>query len=82
MKVISDSRDIRFMYKLVANNAIMKFPVILKKGFQLEKDDLRFGFNLKVEIKRDNSTTVRLSIPIMINTGLLKVNNPSSISSS
>ena len=82
MKVISDSRDIRFMYKLVANNAIMKFPVVLKKGFQLEKDDLRLGFNLKVEIKRDNSTTVRLSIPIMINTGLLKVNNPSSISSS
>ena len=70
------------MYKLVANNAIMKFPVVLKKGFQLEKDDLRLGFNLKVEIKRDNSTTVRLSIPIMINTGLLKVNNPSSISSS
>ena len=70
------------MYKLVANNAIMKFPVILKKGFQLEKDELRFGFNLKVEFKKDNATTIRLSIPIMINTGLLKVNNPSSISSS
>jgi hypothetical protein len=70
------------MYKLVANNAIMKFPVILRKGFQLEKDELRFGFNLKVEIKRDNATTIRLSIPIMINTGIMKVNNPSSISSS
>ena len=70
------------MYKLVTNNAIMKFPVVLKKGFQIEKDELRFGFNFKVEIKRDNSTTIRLSIPIMINTGLLKVNNPSSISSS
>ena len=70
------------MYKLVSNNAIMKFPVILRKGFQLEKDELRFGFNLKVEIKRDNATTIRLSIPIMINTGIMKVNNPSSISSS
>ena len=70
------------MYKLVANNAILKFPVILRKGFQLEKDELRFGFNLKIEIKRDNATTIRLSIPIMINTGILKVNNPSSISSS
>ena len=60
----------------------MKFPIVFKKGFQIEKDELRFGFNLKVEIKRDNSTTIRLSIPIMINTGLLKVNNPSSISSS
>ena len=82
MKVISDSRDIKYMYKLVANNAILKFPIFLKKGFQLEKDELRFGFNLKVEIKRDNATTIRLSIPIMINTGLLKVHNPSSISSS
>ena len=70
------------MYKLVANNAILKFPVILRKGVQLEKDELRFGFNLKIEIKRDNATTIRLSIPIMINTGILKVNNPSSISSS
>jgi hypothetical protein len=44
MEYISNPADIDFMYKVVANNVIMKFPVYLKQGFNVEKDEVKFGF--------------------------------------
>lgn len=37
------------MYKIVSNNVIMKFQITLNNGFDIEKDDVKFGFNLHIE---------------------------------
>jgi hypothetical protein len=47
--------DLGFLYKIVANNTIMKFNVVLNKGFDIDKDEVKFGFNINIENKR--STT-------------------------
>lgn len=69
------SKDVSFMYKVTGNSAIMKFPVTLRKGFNVEKDDLRFGFLLQMEAKISSTQTLKVKVPIMINTGILKINN-------
>jgi len=44
-----------FLYKIVANNTIMKFNVVLNKGFDIEKDEVKFGFNIFIDNKRSNT---------------------------
>jgi hypothetical protein len=63
------------MYKLVSNSNIMKFPVTLREAFNIEKDEVKFGFNLHIESKRSATQTLKMTIPIMVNTGKLKINN-------
>ena len=63
------------MHKIVSNSAIMKFPVTLRKGFNVDLDELKFGFYMHVESKRSSTSTLDVKIPIMLNTGRLKINN-------
>ena len=63
------------MYKVASNTAILKFPVSLKKGFVVEKDDLKFGFILELDSKISSSQNLKVKVPVMINTGILKINN-------
>jgi len=63
------------MYKIVSNNVIMKFQVTLNVGFDIEKDDVKFGFNLHIEQKRSSTQTLNMKVPIVINTGKMKINN-------
>jgi hypothetical protein len=63
------------MYKIVSNNVIMKFQVTLNVGFDIEKDDVKFGFNLHIEQKRTATQTLNMKVPIVINTGKMKINN-------
>ena len=63
------------MYKIVSNNVIMKFQVTLNLGFDIEKDDVKFGFNLHIEQKRTSTQTLNMKVPIVINTGKMKINN-------
>lgn len=75
MAAITTPADFNFMYKIVANNVIMKFPVTLKTGFDIEKDEVKFGFYLTYEMKVSESSKKKIKVPIMINTGKLKINN-------
>lgn len=68
------AEDIRFLHKIVANNTIMKFSVTLKPGFDIEKDEVKFGFNIHIDSKRSNTQTLDMKVPIMMNTGKLKLN--------
>lgn len=52
LEIITEPKDFNFMYKIVSNNVIMKFPVTLKPGFNVEKDELKFGFYLHIQQKR------------------------------
>ena len=72
---LENPKDLAFMHKIVSNSAIMKFPLTLRKGFSVETDDLKFGFYLHVETKRSSTSTLNVKVPIMINTGRLKINN-------
>jgi len=63
------------MYKIVSNNVIIKFQVTLNVGFDIEKDDVKFGFNLHIEQKRTSTQTLNIKVPIVINTGKMKINN-------
>jgi hypothetical protein len=63
------------MYKIVSNNVIMKLQVTLNVGFDIEKDDVKFGFNLHIEQKRTSTQTLNMKVPIVINTGKMKINN-------
>jgi len=63
------------MYKIVSNNVIMKFQVTLNVGFDIDKDDVKFGFNLHIEQKRTSTQTLNMKVPIVINTGKMKINN-------
>jgi len=53
----------------------MKFQVTLNVGFDIEKDDVKFGFNLHIEQKRTSTQTLNMKVPIVINTGKMKINN-------
>ena len=52
----------------------MKFPVTLRKDFNVEKDDMKFGFYMHVEYKISSSQAIKVKVPIMINTGIVKIN--------
>lgn len=73
--VLSDKKDFNFMYKIVSNNVIMKFPVILKKDFDIDNEEVKFGFYLNYEMKISSTSKKIIKVPIMINTGKLKINN-------
>lgn len=69
----SSATDVRFLYKIVSNNIIMKLMVSIKPDFNIEKDDVKFGFNLHMHSKR-SSANLELKVPIQVNTGPLKLN--------
>lgn len=69
-----NKEDLPFMYKIVANNTIMKFNVVLKPGFDIDKDEVKFGFNIHIDSKRSATQTLEMKVPVMINTGKLKLN--------
>lgn len=73
LEACTDPKDIDFLYKIVANNLILKFPVMLNPGFDIEKDEVKFGFNMHYELKI-NAKAKYIKVPIMINTGKLKIN--------
>jgi hypothetical protein len=75
LEVLTDKSDLDYMYKIVSNSTILKFQVTLREGFNVEKDDVKFGFNLHIESKRSATQTLVMKVPVMINTGKLKVNN-------
>jgi len=63
------------MYKIVANSVIMKFAINLRNGFNVEKDEVKFGFYINMESRRSSTQTLKLKVPVSINTGKLKINN-------
>lgn len=63
------------MYKVIANNCIMKFGVSLKQSFDVEKDEVKFAFNILLQQKRSGGQTSELTIPVVVNVGKLKINN-------
>jgi len=74
LQYIGDAEDLPFMYKIVANNTIMKFSINLSENFDIEKDEVKFGFNMHIENKRTTTQTLEMKIPVVINTGKLKLN--------
>ena len=50
--MLADKADIGYMYKIVSNSNILKFPVTLRENFNVEKDEVKFGFNLHIESRR------------------------------
>ena len=72
---LTEKQDASFVYKIVSNNAIVKFMVSIKPDvkFNFDADEVRFGFNLHIESVR-GSKTVAFSTPIKVNTGLMKIN--------
>lgn len=62
LEVLTENADLPYMYKIVGNSNILKFPVTLKDCFDNEsfenekqeqfKDEVKFGFNLHIESKR------------------------------
>ena len=75
LDVLTDKGDLGYMYKIVSNSNILKFPVTLREGFNVEKDEVKFGFNLHIESRRSATQTLKMKVPVMINTGKLKINN-------
>ena len=54
-----------------------------RQGFKVEKDDVRFAFQLVISKKKKGSNELHdIKIPVVINTGRLKVNNQPNPSSS
>ena len=51
VEALENKRDVNFMYKIVSNSVIMKFPVTLRKEVNIDKDDVKFGFNLTIDSK-------------------------------
>jgi hypothetical protein len=44
LEYVSDNSDVDFMYKVIQNNSIMKFPVFVNKDFNIEQDEVKFAF--------------------------------------
>lgn len=73
MEYVKDKEDVEFMYKVIANNIIMKFPFSINPDFDLEKDEVKLAFKMVMEQKRGGQTT-KIVIPVALNSGKLKVN--------
>jgi len=71
MEHCSEPGDVAYMYKIVANNCIMKFPVTPRKNFNVETDEVKFAFNLVLIAQRGGA---EYKIPVVVNTGKLKLN--------
>lgn len=74
IEFVKEESDLNFFYKVIQNNAIMKFPVYLGPNFNLENDEVKFAFNMILVQKRGGGQTVEMKIPVQVNTGKLKVN--------
>ena len=52
LEYVENKEDVVHMYKVIGNNAIMKFPVYITKKFNIEQDDVKFAFNIVLTQKR------------------------------
>jgi len=74
MEHVKDKEEVNFMYKVIANNAILKFPIYITEKFNIEGDDVKFGFNIVLSQKRSSGQSIEMKIPVVVNTGKLKLN--------
>jgi CRISPR/Cas system endoribonuclease Cas6 (RAMP superfamily) len=81
MDFVKDPSDVGFFYKVIQNNAILKFPIYLNSKFNLDQDEVKFAFNIILTQKRSGQV-IEMKIPIQVNAGKLKVNQQQHISSS
>merc|ERR1712147_540654 len=65
---LNNPKDVRFCYKIVSNNVIMKFPVNIREEFDVENDETKFGF--VIEIKTGQGAGIK--VPVQISAGELK----------
>ena len=49
LAILSDPSDLPFAYKIVSNSVIMKFQINLRRGFDVNKDEVKFGFYLHLD---------------------------------
>jgi len=75
LEYVASSEDIGFMYKVVSNNAILKFPLTIGENFNVEKDDVKFAFNIVLMQKKSKGQSIEMVLPVMFNTGKMKINN-------
>ena len=71
---LSERDDAGYLYKIVSNNVIVKFPVVLRAGIDLDKDEVKFGFVLEVTSQAGLASSNKITVPIQINTGVMKLN--------
>jgi len=48
LKIVQNPYDADSIYKIVQNSVVIKIAINLKKGFSLETDEAKFGFNMIV----------------------------------
>jgi hypothetical protein len=53
----------------------MKFGVTLRRNVNVEQDEIKFAFNLVLTVKQSHNQSSKMKVPVMINTGRLKINN-------
>lgn len=46
---VTNNEDVSFLYKVIANNNILKFAVYITKDFNFEEDEVKFAFNIVME---------------------------------
>lgn len=61
---VKEESDLNFFYKVIQNNAILKFPVYLNRNFNLDNDEVKFAFNIVLVQKRGGGQTIEIKIPI------------------
>ena len=61
---LSEKADIKFLYKIVSNNIIIKINVSISPEFIIEKDDVKFGFNLHLIKENSSGMTGTMKVPI------------------
>ena len=60
---LTEKADVRYLYKIVSNNIIIKFMVSIKPDFNIERDDVKFGFNLHLH-GQSQQNPLHLKVPI------------------
>lgn len=74
--------DQRFVYKKSDNWIILQFRLGLFEGFECDRNEIVFGFQMVTNSSRYNKEPFRLVNPIMFNCGKTKSSDASSLRSS
>lgn len=76
--------DQRFVYKKLENSVILQFRLGLFEGYECDKHEIVFGFQMVTNSSRYNKEPFKLVNPIMFNCGKTKSADPNahSVSSS
>jgi hypothetical protein len=80
--VATCDEDQRFVYKKSDNWIILQFRLAVIPGFDCEKNDIIFGFQMITNASRFNREPFKLTNPIILNCGKSKLADPASGSSS